>query len=443
VDVDVARTLETTYAYVRRFVVLSESQLVVGALWAFHTHAFAAAETTPYLNVTSPERESGKTRLFETLEPIVARPVKVSGTTTAALARAVSADPPPTLLLDESDNTFKRDREYVATLLAILNDGYRRGGKALICLPPKWEPGFLPVFSPKAIAGIGALPDTVASRSIPIRMKRKARDERVDRFRIREAVAAAEPLFISLASLADLHVGNLAEARPDIPEALGDRASDVWEPLLAIADLAGGEWPGRARQAALDLCAVGAVDDDSTGVQLLAAIRDKFTDERMACSALVEVLNADDQLPYGGWNDGKGLTTRELGRKLAPFDIKAKTIRLVGDVRANGYEREQFADAWERYLPIPEEFNRDTVTTRMVEPKTAEKNRDKQAGVTVAKNGANPHEQSDVTVSRFESAGIGANATEWLARDGAWRSLEDDPPTFADEIVDTREVPAA
>jgi hypothetical protein len=439
VDADVACTLEATFAFVRRFVVLTEAQLVAVALWVFHTHAFAAAETTPYLNVTSPERESGKTRLFETLEPIVARPLKVSGTTAAALARSVSTDPPPTILLDESDNTFKRDREYVATLLGILNDGYRRGGKAMMCLPPRWEVGFLPVFAAKAIAGIGALPDTVASRSIPIKMKRKARSERVDRFRIREAEAAGALLYDSLVSLAGYHLGRLEDARPAIPDVLGDRAADVWEPLLAIADLAGGDWPERARLAAVELCGDRTIDEGSAGVQLLAAIRDKFTDERIACSALVQALNDDEQLPYGGWNDGKGLTTRELGRKLQPYEIKAKTVRLLSDpLRVKGYERDQFEDAWERYLPIPDDPKGDRVTTLSLSQKTAETKDDTTPAVILAENGANTHEQSDVTLSPFNGANTGVNPTEWLARDGVWRSLEDDPPTFPTEILSTR-----
>jgi hypothetical protein len=138
-----AATLDALAGYLRRYMVMSDGQRDAVALWVFHTHAFAAAEATPYLHVTSAERESGKTRLLEVLELVVARPLKTGGTTAAALARAVAKDPPPTMLLDETDNAFRRDREYVAALLGILNDGYRRGGQTLLCLPPKWEPTFL------------------------------------------------------------------------------------------------------------------------------------------------------------------------------------------------------------------------------------------------------------------------------------------------------------
>ena len=48
----------------------------------------------------------------------------------------------------------------------------------------------------------------------------------------------------------------IAEARPELPAGLNDRAGDIWEPLLALADLAGGDWPGWARAAALELTAL-------------------------------------------------------------------------------------------------------------------------------------------------------------------------------------------
>ena len=152
--------------YLRRYVVMSDEQADALTLWTAHTHAFEAAEATPYLHVTSAEKESGKTRLLEALELVAARVVKTGGTTAAALARAVAQDPPPTMLLDESDNTFKRDREYVAALMGVLNDGYRRGGRD--ALVPSAEVGakLPPGLRTEGTGRPGALPDTVASRSI-------------------------------------------------------------------------------------------------------------------------------------------------------------------------------------------------------------------------------------------------------------------------------------
>jgi Protein of unknown function (DUF3631) len=316
--------LNDSEAFIRSYVVITDAQATFLALWGFHTHAFEAADATPYGHINSPEAESGKTLLLEVMELLAGRPIMVGGTaTSAALARSAATDPPPTLLLDEPDHTFQRDREYQATVRQILNAGYRRGGCALLCLPPRWEPTLMPVFAPKLIAGIGELPDTLASRSVPIVMKRKTREETVTGFRRRAVTERAKSLHQAAEALAARHVDALTGRTPELPEELSDRQQDVWEPLFAIADVAGENWPERARTPALELRGERDVDDASAGVQLLAHIKDVFEDDRMACAALVSVLNDEELFPYGGWNEGKGITTRELGKKLSRYRIKA------------------------------------------------------------------------------------------------------------------------
>jgi len=347
-----AALLDAAADAIRRYVVLSDAQRDALALWCAHCHAFEAADATPYPHVTSAERESGKTRLAEVLALLTPRALHLSNTTTAALARSVSQEPPPVLLLDESDNTFKREREYVAALLAILNDGYRRGGQTLLCLPPKCEPSLLPVFSPKAVLGLGQLPDTVASRSIRIELKRKTKDEHVERFRRREALAVLVPLRDALAAWADEHVDTLAAARPELPDELGDRAQDVWESLLAVADLCGADWPQRARTAALELSSSQNLDEESLRVRALFDIRSVLEArklERISSTALAEALNADEEAPWGDLY-GKPLTTRALAKMLKPFGVRPRSVRFDDNTTAKGYHREQFNDAFGRYL---------------------------------------------------------------------------------------------
>ena len=123
---ETAKLLDALGAFVRRFVVLSEAQAAAIALWIAHTHAFEAAETTPYLAVTSGMKRSGKTRLLEVAELLVREPLPTANISDAALFRAIGAKE-PTLLMDEVDAIFgpkARDRE---DLRALLNSGYRRG----------------------------------------------------------------------------------------------------------------------------------------------------------------------------------------------------------------------------------------------------------------------------------------------------------------------------
>jgi hypothetical protein len=100
--------LDTLADFVRRYVVLTPAQATVIALWIVHTHAIEGADCTPYLAITSAEKRSGKTRLLEVLQQLVARSWFTGRATAAVLARKVDAES-PTLLLDESDAAFKGD----------------------------------------------------------------------------------------------------------------------------------------------------------------------------------------------------------------------------------------------------------------------------------------------------------------------------------------------
>lgn len=338
--------------FVRRFVVLSEPQADAVALWVLHTHALDAADTTPYLAITSAEKRSGKTRLLEVLELLVREPLPTANISDAALFRAV-AELSPTLLLDEVDAIFgakARDRE---DLRGMLNAGYRRGNSVLRMGGAKMTTlEAFPVFCTKVFAGIGRLPDTIEDRSIRIRLERKTRDETAERFRRREVEAEAGALKERAAAWAEPSIDWLIDARPLLPDELDDRAQDVWEPLLAIAELAGDEPAIRARAAAVALSSGAGRDDDSLGVRLLADIRrvldDRGTD-RIKTSELLWALAAIETSPWGNWY-GKQLSAHGLSKLLQGFHIKTMPVWVDGET-VRGYKREQFQDAWSRYLP--------------------------------------------------------------------------------------------
>lgn len=300
--VDGAELLDELVAFVCRYVVLTPAQVSVLALWIVHTHAIDAADTTPYVSITSAEKESGKTQTLETLEHLVARPWLTGRVSAAVLVRKVDAVQ-PTLLLDESDAAFGGEKEYAEALRGLLNTGYRQSGKASLCVGQGAGLTYkdFSTFCPKAIAGIGELPDTVASRSIPLRLRRRRPDESVERFRRREVEADAASLRERAATFADAHLEQLEPARPALPDELGDRAQDVVEPLLAIADAAGGEWPTLAREAFVELLRLQQVDDESMGVRLLADVRAIFETggaDRVSTADLLAELVALDEAPW-------------------------------------------------------------------------------------------------------------------------------------------------
>jgi hypothetical protein len=353
-EMDVPELLDSVAAYVRRFVSLSEAQKIVATLWVIHTHVLCAADTTPYLAITSAEKQSGKTRLLEVLETLVAKPWLTGRVTSAVLVRKIDAEQ-PTLLLDESDAAFGGEKEYAETLRGVLNTGYRRGGVSSCCIGKGSETSFkdFSTFSAKAIAGIGKLPDTIADRSIPIRLKRAARGEDgVLKFRRREVEAEAAKLRKRIESWAVELIQEVSNARPQMPEELSDRQQDAAESLVAIADLAGGRWPHAARTALLCLCVDAQQEDGSLGYNLLSDIRlvfdDKLTD-RMSSAEVASALAGLETSPWGEWNHGKPISQAKIARLLRPFEIIPHNVR-IGEKVLKGYERQDFEDAWKRYL---------------------------------------------------------------------------------------------
>ncbi len=336
---------------IRRYVVLSDPQATATTLWVAHCHAFAAAEATPYLNVTSAVKQSGKTRLLEVLEPIVPASWLTGRVSAAVLTRKVDAET-PTLLLDESDAAFKHDCEYSEALRSILNSGYRRSGICSLCVGQGAGLTYrdFSTFCPKAIAGIGALPDTVTDRSIRITLKRRAPYEWVERFRQRDAPRIGEPLRAQLAAWRGTAVEELRDAEPALPTELSDRAADVWEPLIAIADLAGNDWPTRARGAATALSGMASSDDDTLAICLLADVGQVFTEETIGSADLVDRLVRLEDRPWAEWTGGQPITQARVARLLKPFGTRPTKLRF-GARTANGYTTRMFADPWSRYLP--------------------------------------------------------------------------------------------
>ncbi len=219
-------------------------------LWVAHTHLIEVFESTPRLALLSPEPGSGKTRVLEILELLVLRPVARMNCSPAYLIRRVAApEGPPTLLYDEVDAIFgPRAREH-EDVRALLNAGHRRGAVAHRCTNRGNQivTEDFPAFSAVAMAGLGRLPDTLMTRSVIVRMRRRAPHEHIDQFRRRLNGPEGEALRERLAAWAAA-VGPLVEGVfPSMPDGVADRAADVWEPLLGVADAGGGVWPERGR----------------------------------------------------------------------------------------------------------------------------------------------------------------------------------------------------
>jgi hypothetical protein len=342
-----------------------EAQVIAIALWITHTYVIAAADVSPYLNISSAVKRSGKSLLLDLLELLVFRPWRVANPSEAVVFRKVSADH-PSLLWDEVDGVFGPKAVGNEQLRALLNAGHRRGTRVPRCVGEgsKVRVEDFEVFCAKALAGIGRLPDTVADRAIRIRLQRRAKGETVQRFRYREVEQDTVDLRQWLETWAEGAVEHLRAARPAIPEELDDRAADAWEPLFAIADLAGGEWPNLARASSLELA--NKSDDESWGVVLLEHLRDAFgSRDKLSTEDILRALVAREDGPWGSWwgsHVDKGETkgpASQLASNLKPFEVKPKKLRLSDEKTARGYERGDLEPVWDRYLfpRLPERRN--------------------------------------------------------------------------------------
>jgi hypothetical protein len=381
----VGHPLDEIETFLARFVAYpSEAERVAHVLWIGHAHLMEAWFSTARIAFLSPEPASGKTRALEVTAPLVPNPVQAVNVSAAYLFRKVADESGrPTVLFDECDAVFgPRPRDTSEEIRGLLNAGHRRGATAGRCVvigkTVKTED--LPAYCAVALAGLGDLPDTILSRCVVVRMRRRAPNETVEPFRQREHELEAQPLNERLQAWATTVATAAAAARPAMPEGLVDRDADVWEPLLVVADLAGGFWPSRARAAASCLVANDKVSSPSLGVRLLEDLRLAFGErDRMPTAGILQRLKEIEEAPWAEIGR-EGLTARGLAEQLKNYGIRPKTMRLAGGP-IKGYERIEFFDAWRRYLPAEGPASPESVTA-VTPPSAAADKGTEEPGVT-------------------------------------------------------------
>lgn len=350
---ETSELLEACQRWILRYVVLSGAQSIILAAWVLHTYVFEAGEIATYIHITAPERECGKSILMLSLAEVSAEPICCDGISAAALVRAISLKR-PSIFLDEMDSQMGGDREFAETVRGILNAGYRKSGRYLKCDGKSHELREFNVYSPKCFAGIGKLPETVASRSIAIEMRRKTEEETVEPFRTRQAKENSEPIRARLkawkARGAERHIENI---RPAALHGLGARQNDVAEPLLCVATLAGPVWLQRLSNALMEVLGKSRGEDISLGVSLLTDIRnifDELNTDRIWSEDLAEHLGRVEGSPWSEWKGKAGFTKNALALQLRRYRIHPKKMRIAGaEGNKQGYERDFFEDVWEWY----------------------------------------------------------------------------------------------
>jgi putative DNA primase/helicase len=366
--VNLGNLLDRLTEVARMYLVLPKGAAEAIALWVLHSYAHDCFEISPILGITSPSPECGKSTCLTLLGALVPRPCPASNITMAALFRTVEKWQ-PTLLIDEAD-TFLKDSD---ELRGVLNSGHQRANAFVVrTVGDDHEPKHFRTWAPKAVALIGKLPSTLASRAIHIELRRKTAAESVERLRP-DRLDHLQPLRRQAVRwAADNHL-RLLPADPEMPSELSGRAADNWRPLIAIADLAGGDWPAHARRISIELGS--SRSEQTAGITLLGDIQRIFADrqtDRVSSAELAETLSKMEDRPWPEWHHGKPITPRQIAKLLEPFGVSPGTIRTTAGT-AKGYKLDDFNDAFVRY-----------VTSNSVTPSQVKENKKLQAQAAVA-----------------------------------------------------------
>jgi 5S rRNA maturation endonuclease (ribonuclease M5) len=344
-----ANLLDEIVKAIQTYIVLSDHAARSCAVWTVYTFLAEHFLVSPRLCISSPVMGCGKSTLTDIISRLVLRPLKASNATSAAIFRVIEMRK-PCLLIDEGDTFVDLDEG----LRGILNSGHRHDGAVLRVVGEELEPRQFATFSPCSVALIGELPPTLADRSISIGLKRRRpADGNVRSFSL-DDVGHLDMLARQSARWARDNAVEIGATKPEMADGIINRARDNWQVLKAIATVAGGEWP-RYIDAAAQAAQTRTGEGTSQLERLLADIKAVAfggDDNEVPSAVLVQRLIELEGRPWAemGKND-KPLTQNKLARLLKHVGVAPEQVGPE-DHRVRGYKREQFGEAFERYLSV-------------------------------------------------------------------------------------------
>ncbi len=349
--INLADLLDEITATIQRFIILDTHQAQTASLWVCACWFADEINCAPILLINAPEKACGKTQLLTVLSKLAPRSIQAANISSSVLFRMIEKLK-PTLFIDEIETMLNDNEE----LRGIINAGHTRDSAYVwrsVAKGDDFDPKSFNVWGMKAIAGINAvkLAETITSRSIIIQLRRKKPDENVQRLRHVEPNCFVN-LKAKLARCAQDHFETIANCRPLLPDELGDRDQDNWEPLFQVANLADGHWPETAFLTSIRIQSDTQAPQSNSN-ELLADIKEIFELKsviKISTSDLIQALCEDDEKSWATYNRGKQITPRQLSSKLKDYGISSKTLRINNYETAKGYELEMFNDAFQRYL---------------------------------------------------------------------------------------------
>jgi Protein of unknown function (DUF3631) len=335
---------------IHRHVVISHDGALVVALWIMLSWVHDEIAThSPILNINSAEPESGKSTTMGLVAFLMPKCIASVEASEAAIYRAIKRWA-PSFCFDEFDSILAGDDK--AGLRSVINSGHTKGSGVMRCIGDDNTPEMFPTFAPKVIGMVGRkLPPATLSRCIFVELRRRKRDECVEKFRHRDDSELAD-LRRRLRRWAMDNEDILRSANPTMPDELTNRRADNWSLQLAIADLCSGveDFGDKARAAAIKI--EGTTDSRTVNVKALAVIQTVFAsidDDAISSEDLIRNMTADPDSEWAEWKNGKPVSQAQLARLLKRYGIIPERVQIGGQ-RVRGYKRVWFIEAWERYL---------------------------------------------------------------------------------------------
>jgi Protein of unknown function (DUF3631) len=348
---DGAALVRDIEGFLGRFIVLPMNTALPLALWVVATFTFESFDAFPYLAITSPTKQCGKTRLLECLELLAHEARRAANPSEAALFRMIEKYK-PTLLLDEAE-TLNGKGERAEYLRALLNAGNRRNASVPRCVGQGTNQDVqeFSIYCPKIVAGIGRFPETVTDRAICVSMQRRKNSEVVSRFLYRSAGPEGQALRERVERFLGQRKSEIEAAYESADLAfLPDRDAEAWQPLFALLAVSDSLRLAELRKCAESLTQSKAsnAEDDSLSQRLLVDLREVWPEaEGHALTAdLLARLKAIEESPWAGEVE---LNPRKLARMLRGFGVSPATVRADGR-NGKGYSREDAEAAFSRYL---------------------------------------------------------------------------------------------
>jgi len=342
--------------YLLDYMVLPAGVEVVIAAWVVAARLIEVWDRFPHLAVTSPEKRCGKTLLLDLLFPIVPRGRYTTNISPAALYRVIELEQ-PTLLMDESQSLKRRGSEASEVTREILNAGIGRNAKVTRCGGERHDKiEEFAIYCPKVFAMIGDPDGVLADRCLPVPLKRKTKDDVVERYRSRVVEQRGEKLKASLEQWAQDSQAQVSKVYNGLEPFLieNDRMAELLLPLQAVATVAGdGQVLNVLYQYAVGLDERDQEQETQTpGVRLLVACRELLGRKVafMPTDNLIRLLVDRREEPWHRWTRGESITREGLATLLRPFGIKPARNKTQ---TARGYHAADFQDAWQRYLGTP------------------------------------------------------------------------------------------